>query len=105
MRATVAALLIFAALPALARWQACPSTCSPPTEIVSGLSYLPLYSGRVKFLREEKSGGGFFWLWVRVDAPPKCTAAQLVNQQDRDFGCGAKVGEVLLRTGRIRQVP
>jgi hypothetical protein len=45
------------------------------------------------------------WLWLRVDPPPACTPKQLTDPMDRVYGCGAKVGEVLMRTERVRNVP
>lgn len=102
MRTIAVLLLTIATFPLYAKWEACPSTCVPPTGTVSGLSSLPLYSGQVRFKEEQTVASGVFWLWVRVDPPNPCTPAQLVNLDDRLFGCGAKVGEVLLRTGRVR---
>lgn len=101
MRTLAAVLLFIAALPAFAAWEACPTTCTPPTGIVSGLSRLPLYSVPVRFKEEVKSGGGVFWLFVRVNPAPACTPAQLAEVSDR-VACAAKVGDVLLRTPRAR---
>lgn len=102
MRGLAAVLLCLTAIPLFAKWEACPTTCNPPTSIVSGLSRLPLYSVPVRFKEEVKSGGGVFWLFVRVNPPPACTPAQQANTDDRLFGCGAKATEVLFRSPRVR---
>ena len=101
MRSLVFLLLSLAAVPLFAKWEACPTTCVPPTGTVSGLSSLPLYSVPVRFKEEVKSGGGVFWLWTRVNPPPACTPAQLANRDDA-VACAARVGEVLMRTPRAR---
>ena len=104
MRPIASLLLILAASSASARWVPCTSACVAPST-ATALSSLPLYKGTVRFGGEVREGGTVKWLWLRVDPPPTCTQAQLANLQDRVYGCGAKVGDVLLRTERVRDVP
>lgn len=101
MRSLVFLLIAIVAFPMYAKWEACPTTCVPPTGTVSGLSSLPLYAVPVRFKEEVKSGGGVFWLWTRVNPPPSCTPAQLASRDDA-VACAAKAGEVLMRTPRAR---
>lgn len=93
-------LLIVAALPVFAEWEACPTTCRPPVGIVSGLSGRPLYAVPVTFGAEVMSGGVPVWTWTKT-ANFACTPAQMSERSDA-VACAAKVGEVLMRTPRVR---
>lgn len=104
MRTVAALLLVLITVDASAKWQVCTSTCNPPTGNVSGLSSLPLYAGNVHFSHEVIEGGAPRWLWLRVDPPKPCTPQQLADPSDK-IACEVKVGGVLFKTSRIRNVP
>lgn len=100
----LASLILLVSLPLHATsFEACPSTCTPPTGNVV-LGQLPPYDAPVKFGSEVKRGRDVTWLWVRVGNPSKpCTTQQATGKDPHDpIACKVKVGEVLLATMPIR---
>lgn len=94
-------VLVTLASSASAKWEPCPSSCTPPTGIVSGASpRLPLYNQPVKFLREIKVSGMPLWEWAKTASGPTCTPAQFVERSDK-VPCAAKIGDVVFRTMRV----
>lgn len=98
MRIAAILLLTLAALPAFAKWESCPSSCSPPAT-ATALSRLPLYAGPVKFGGDAKGG---MWIWLKT-AAVTCTPTQQSERSDK-FACAAPIGAEMFRTPRVRNV-
>lgn len=99
MRTITILLLTLTTLPTFARWESCPTTCTPPTATATTLSRLPLYAS-AKFSAEIRMSGNPMWAWTKT-APTTCTPAQLANKDDA-FVCNAAIGAVVMRTVRVR---
>lgn len=98
MRIQYIFVCILTAFPALAKWEACPSSCTPPAA-TTGLSVrLPLYAAPVRFGGDAK---GNMWVWLKT-TPTACTPAQLAERSDQ-VACAAPVGRPMFVTPRVRQ--
>lgn len=85
------------ALPGGTKWEFCPTSCSPPTGLVSGLTAFSLTNGNVRFGAEVRGG---MWSWIKTVAVT-CTQAQMADAADK-FVCQAPVGSEIFRGPRVR---